>query len=76
VPVEELVEFSNYLTNMWEDQIRSVKRVDQRVNSNFYPIDRSHFIRRTDVELRVINAIVILRISVSFNANAIEKSIN
>jgi len=72
----QLVEFSNYLTNMWEDQIRSVKRVDQRVNSNFYPIDRSHFIQRTDVKLRVINAIVILRISVSFNANAIEKSIN
>jgi len=52
----QLVEFSNSLTNMWKDQIRSVKRVDQRVNSNFYPIDRSHFIRRTDVKLRVFNA--------------------
>lgn len=59
---------------MWEHQIESVEQVDQRINSNFYPIDRSHFIRRTDIKLRVFNVVVISRISVSFNAN--EKSIN
>lgn len=55
---------------------RTGKPVDQRVNSNFYPIDRSHFIRRIDIKLCVFNAMIIPRISVSFNANAIEKSIN
>lgn len=63
------------MINIREDQIRSVERVGQRVNSNFYPIDRSHFNRHTaDIKLRVFNVIIISRISVSFNAN--EKSIN